>query len=339
MPTESFRLQLSRAVTANFSYLDIRESHSGKCQAELAELFGKTTILARAAFLICICMQQSDLFRFPSESYSRRILEVVLAFGQSLKFCKHCGGELFRVSPSVLRRLCQSTSTALSDKVCSTLCLYMAATAPVAIDTGDRIVGILYDSRCIASMPSTPERLLCISAEGNAVGQSICQLSFNGKRLYVSVLDTPSAAVRCPLELTSLRSMRMGYNNRRVVSKWFIQHTKVHTRPIQCDAVLQSAFTDSAAADEWYRLAGLVAGRSCSLAARTECRDKMLALLPHCRSEVVQQVLDLALRPQPPLDEPFYGVYVLCSHVGQMLRRRIWLWWETCPHFAMERTS
>ena len=39
----------------------------------------------------------------------------------------------------------------------------------------------------------------------------------------------------------------------------------------------------------------------------------MLALLPYCRSDVVQQVADVALRPQPPLDQPFYGVYVLCS--------------------------
>ena len=47
----------------------------------------------------------------------------------------------------------------------ATLCLYLAATTPVAIDTGDRI-GIFNDSRCIASMASTPEGLLCNSAEG-----------------------------------------------------------------------------------------------------------------------------------------------------------------------------
>ena len=315
MPVGSIRTHFCRATVAAFSLLDVHEKPSGAYQLELASLFRKTSVLARVAFFVCICLQSSGCeFKFPSELTSRLVLEIILVLGQALKFCQHCCGELFAVPATVLGRLCRSTSTALPDTACPTLCLYMAVTAPVAVDCGPRIVGALYDSRIApTAAPSNVGRSVSVLESVRAVGQLICQLSFGGIKYSVSIADNPSAAARCPLQLSSLRSLRMGSSNKRVVAKWFIHREIVAARPRINDAVLQSAFTQPAAAAEWSRLAGLVADRACSLSLRTECRDKMVALLPYCRSDVVQQVVDLAVCPQPPLDEPFYGIYVLCS--------------------------
>ena len=313
MPVGSIRANFSRATLTTFSLLDVLEKPSGVCQMELASIFRKTSVSARIAFFVCICLQNSGEFMFPSEAISRRVLDVVLAFGQALKFCQHCRGELFGVPATVLGRLCRSTSTSLPQGACPTLCLYMAVTAPAIVDFGPRIVGSICDSRSVAVVSSAVGRLVSVFSEMRVAGQLICQFFFNGNKYYVSIADNPSAAARCPLQLSALRSLRLGSSNKRIVAKWFIHHEPVTSCPRMNDAVLQSAFTQHAAAAEWNRLASLVADRSCSLALRTECRDKMLALLPYCRSDVVQQVADVALRPQPPLDQPFYGVYVLCS--------------------------
>ena len=175
---------------------------------------------------------------FPSEAMSRRVLDVVVAFGQALKFCQHCRGELFAVPATVFGRLCRSASTALPLGACPTLCIYMAVTASAIVDFSPRIVGSICDCRSVAVVSPAVDRFLSVFRELHVAGQLICQFVFNGDKYYVSNTDNPSAAARCPLQLSSLRSLRWGSSNKRIVAKWFIHHEPVTSPHERCRAAV-----------------------------------------------------------------------------------------------------
>ena len=308
----SIRQHLAKVSSMDVSMVDLTVSATGTAQRQLAEHLGHSTVVSRTVFVLVLLVQSSEALVFPSEQVSQLLLLALRMFRESISHCHHCKGELLEIPASILGRLSRSTATVLPMTACTTLCLYMAVTAPAVIGFGARMCGIIRDSCCVAS---TDGRITAISKDPSWLpGQKICILSYSGAQHYVAIRDSPLAAAQCPLQLSSLRSMRLGAQHQRVVRKWFVARPfcASPTAPI-IDSVLQSAFTSAEAARDWKNAAAKAADRHCSLATRTSCRDEMMKLLPNCRSQVVQQVLDKALVPQPALDHAFHGIYALCS--------------------------
>ena len=122
------RDNLNRVTSLQISLLDVVMDITGTAQKRSAEHFRGVTISSRFAFLLCLFIQGSDRFTFPSESLAVILLHILELFERAFARCNHWTGELVRLHPSLLGRLCRSTPTAILTLGCVTLCVYMAVT-------------------------------------------------------------------------------------------------------------------------------------------------------------------------------------------------------------------
>ena len=142
---------------------DLAMEPIGPAQKRLAELFRGATVSSRIAFLLCLLVQKSIVLKFPSESAAMLLLYTLDLFERAFVQCTHCRGELVCLHPSLLGRLCRSTSTAIPSVSCITLHLYLAVTCPASVALGHRIVGNIHDS-CLVVSPLVDERSVGVYA-------------------------------------------------------------------------------------------------------------------------------------------------------------------------------
>ena len=227
----SIRQWLAKVSAMDVSIADITVASIGTAQRQLADHLGHSTVLSRIAFVLILFAQPSNGFVFPSEQVSQLLLLALLTFGEAVLHCSHCIGELRQTPSSVLGRLCRSTATALPRTACITLCLYMAVTAPIAISVGDHLCGIIRDSCCAGA---TDGRVTAISKDPTWLpGQKICLLSCSGVQHYIAIRDSAVAAAHCPLQLSSLRSMRMGGRHQQLSASGLFRSSHVLPRTHQ----------------------------------------------------------------------------------------------------------
>ena len=129
-------------------------SVDGPVQSTQKELLRVLSRGDQESRLLLLMMMLWSCITFPSEADAVLLLRWTKVCIEAIKNCSHCQGELSLLPPTLLGRLARCCSVVVPCNCCSTALLWLAVTAPAALEALERDVGVMEDSRLKAMSQS-----------------------------------------------------------------------------------------------------------------------------------------------------------------------------------------
>ena len=179
----------------------------------------------RFAFLLCAALSPADGICLPSDATCTAILQAQSFYEAAIAVCPFTLSTVGLLPGTLLGCLARSTGCTLSPHHCITLQLKCAVSAPAAVFPVNPTVGWIVDMDMGFVGASDGSRrivALCNHIASNA--PPICELHFKRQTVYLSLIDSVTAARARPYHIAELRAILTRGPFRKYLKRWCLDN-------------------------------------------------------------------------------------------------------------------